>query len=60
MRTRCGFWEEEDKCGAQDPKLSEPVETLPLLSFDRDVTHLLVKVGAGGGKLSASHSGWID
>ena len=29
--------------------------TLPLATLDRDVTHLLVKVGAGGNKLTASH-----
>ena len=29
--------------------------TLPLVTLDRDVTHLLVKVGAGSNKSSASH-----
>ena len=29
--------------------------TLPLVTLDRDVTHLLVRVGAGGTKLTASH-----
>ena len=29
--------------------------TLPLATLDRDVTHLLVKVGPAGNKLTASH-----
>ena len=28
---------------------------LPLATLNRDVTHLLVKVGAGGKKLTTSH-----
>ena len=49
------FGRKKDICGARDTKLSEPVVTLPLLPLNRDVTHRLVKVGAGGKELSASH-----
>lgn len=53
---RCTFWKEEDPCGARDnASFREPAVTLPLVTLDRDVTHLLVKVGAGGNKTSASH-----
>ena len=53
---RCTFWNSDDLCGARDnSKLCEPAVSLPLASLDRDVTHLLVKVGAGGTKTSASH-----
>jgi len=53
---RCSFWSNDDLCGARDnSKLCEPAVSLPLASLDRDVTHLLVKVGAGGTKTSASH-----
>ena len=55
MSLRCTFWKEVDICGARDNKPSEPAVTLPLTTLDRDVTHLLVKVGAGGNKLTASH-----
>ena len=55
MSIRCTFWKEDYICGARDNKLSEPAVSLPLATLDRDVTHLLVKVGAGGNKLSASH-----
>ena len=55
MSIRCTFWKEVDICGARDNKPSEPAVTLPLATLDRDVTHLLVKVGAGGNKLTASH-----
>ena len=55
MSIRCTFWKEVDICGARDYKPSEPAVTLPLATLDRDVTHLLVKVGAGGNKLTASH-----
>ena len=54
MSIRCTFWK-DDICGARDNKPSEPAVTLPLATLDRDVTHLLVKVGAGGNKLTASH-----
>ena len=54
MSIRCTFWK-DDICGARDNKPSEPALTLPLATLDRDVTHLLVKVGAGGNKLTASH-----
>ena len=53
MSIRCTFWK-DDICGARDNKPSEPAVTLPLATLDRDVTHLLVKVGAGN-KLTASH-----
>ena len=53
---RCSFWSNDNLCGARDnSKLCEPAVSLPLASLDRDVTHLLVKVGAGGTKTSASH-----
>ena len=53
---RCSFWSNDDLCGALDnSKLCEPAVSLPLASLDRDVTHLLVKFGAGGTKTSASH-----
>lgn len=53
---RCSFWSNDDLCGARDnSKLCEPAVSLPLASLDRDVTHILVKVGAGGTKSSASH-----
>ena len=55
MSIRCTFWKEVDICGARDNKPSEAAVTLPLATLDRDVTHLLVKVGAGGNKLTASH-----
>jgi len=55
MSIRCTFWKEDDICGARDSKPSEPVVTLPVATLDRDVTHLLVRVGAGGNKLTASH-----
>ena len=52
----CTFWKEEDPCGARDNALfREPAVTLPLVTLDHDVTHLLVKVGTGGNKTSASH-----
>ena len=52
---RCSFWS-NDLCGARDNlKLCEPAVSLPLASLDRDVTHLLVTVGARGTKTSASH-----
>jgi len=51
MSIRCTSWKEDDLCGAQDNKPSEPAVTLPLVTLDRDVTHLLVRVGAGGTKL---------
>ena len=54
MSIRCTFWK-DDICGARDNKPSEPAVTLPLATLDRDDTHLLVKVGAGGNKLTASH-----
>ena len=56
MSIRCTFWK-DDICGARDNKLSEPTVTLPLATLDRDVTHLLVKVGTGGNKLTTSHRG---
>ena len=43
-------------CRPQDNKLSEPAVTLPLATLYRDVTHLLVRVGAGGNKLTVSQS----
>ena len=53
---RCSFSSNDDLCGARDnSKLCEPAVSLPLASLDRDVTHVLVKVGAGGTKSSASH-----
>ena len=53
---RCSFWRNDDLCGARDnSKLCEPAVSLPLASLDRDVTHLLVKVGAGSTKTSALH-----
>ena len=53
---RCTFWKEDDLCGARDnASLREPAVSLPLITLDRDVTHLLVKVGAGGNKTTASH-----
>ena len=55
MSIRCTFWKEVDICGARDNKPSEPAVTLPLATLDRDVTHLQVKVGAAGNKLTASH-----
>ena len=55
MSIRCTFWKEVDICGAWDNKPSEPAVTLPLATLDREVMHLLVKVGAGGNKLTASH-----
>ena len=55
MSIWCTFWKEDDICGARDNKPSEPAVTLPLATLDRDVTHLLVRVGAGGNKLTASH-----
>lgn len=55
MSIRCTFWKEVDICGARDNKPSEPAVTLPLATLDRDVTHLLVKVGAAGNELTASH-----
>ena len=35
--------------------VTQPSVCLLIASLDRDVTHLLVKVGAGGTKTSASH-----
>ena len=53
---RCTFWKEHDLCGAWDNNtLREPAVSLPLITLGRDVTHLLVKVGAGGSKTSVSH-----
>ena len=53
---RCTFWKEDDFCGARDnTTLRESAVSLPLMTLDRDVTHLPVKVGAGGNKTSASH-----
>ena len=55
---RCTFWNGDDLCGARDnSKLCEPAVSLLIVSLDRDVTHLLVKVGAGGTKTSASPGG---
>ena len=54
---RCTFWKEHDLCGAWDNnKLRELSVSLLLITLDRDVTHLLVKVGVGGSETSASHS----
>ena len=51
---RCTFWKEDDFCGARDnTTLRERAVSLPLMTLDRDVTHLLVKVGAGGNKTSS-------
>ena len=46
----------DDLCGTRhNSKLCELAVRLPLASLDYDVTHLLVKVGVGGIKTSASH-----
>jgi len=55
MSIRCTFCKEDDICRAPDNKLLEPAVTLPLATLDQDVTHLLVRMGAGGKKLTASH-----
>ena len=53
---KCTFWKDDDICGARDnSKPCEPAVSLPLISLDRDVTHLLVRVGAAGSKTTASH-----
>ena len=51
---RCSFWSNDDLCGAHNnSKFCEPTV---LASLDRDVTHLLVKVGAGHGGTKTSAS----
>ena len=53
---KCTLWKDDDICGARDnSKPCEPAVRLPLISLDRDVTHLLVRVGAAGSKTTASH-----
>ena len=53
---KCTFWKDDDICGARDnSKPCEPAVSLPLISLDRDVTYLLVRVGAAGSKTTALH-----
>ena len=56
MSIRWTIWKKRDLCGTWDNNtLLDPAVSLLLIILGRDVTHLLVKVGAGGSKISASH-----
>ena len=51
---RCTFWKEYD-LSRDNNTLRELSVSLPLITLDFNVTHLLAKDGVGGSKTSASN-----